>query len=1066
MSQSWLADECRQQAVLYLAAAMFAARRGGTRPHGGCRLPLIASDSLLAARLKEEAGTVTGKTATVIREWVDAAFRELSASECGVPDTPWTNVELVGWWLAAGEALAALDLHKSTAVSREVGSDEEGQHPALWCAERLERLSLSTEVFLQETAKKADWQARAGGGRECRANLFRWVMSPDRRRTGLANVTKGSIEWLTSLQNEMRPVGEDAVALFGKGRRLRVGGEISLASSDKWIAGEWRRVGSHWLNELRRPVVYPTPDGEKHLLKGVVVMPPAQVLCKELASLQEADARRGGDRRPDAGLLTRATAFAQARWQPGELVSARWAKVSDPAPRPLAVELVEPAFLAVARWLGAAHLWAEAAAAKDAQAELVEAQRIALALEGFKVREVRGGPLPARRIPHRGDLPDGGTSLTFVRESSGFEVPIGGLGEAASCPEPLFSAIEAVDWRLWAFGAAPWDLSNDVVRQIVDLVRERVVRSDDWEPIKEQALQIAGRPGDEEPLTRLFRHAHERRLALDLLREHVYKQHKPDTMLAGLIDEYGELARQALAALVAIDPASLGRLDPPRRPDGGIDVVAWLNRRSEAGRTSGHHRIRWEPGPIPRGEVLYERRRGEGSVVDIGLSAGQATAADLAILNGPALAIDQPDAPVAVTGGLGRAVAALQARLGLPATGDLAEGQDAIASFREALAAPDSPPLQELIARCRAGDGAAAAWATMLRTDERFRFACHPAFDFESGAIAPARVDDAFLEWDFDATVTAGRDLSVTFAVEPARARRVLSRGARQPGSPADRVQSLFEACRRAGGVFIALGQDARRATDRWLTFGPQAPHPVAAASPLLDELLRAQEVEPALKTEVFTATVEWCAAIDHVVLPSDWRAEGRLLPAALADLSVPPDFDEHVPTGTVVVRSFGLRGVHGRPFAGAVSAGPPPAGYRDFHAAVEQLGDPAEAGSAQANDEILRRTDELAKHALAGTLPLALPNLFDRVWERIAAASGPEARQRAEAANRPLLEMLKTACRMVAFEPATIGEYAAGWVREADGTQPRGRRIKRLVRPGLRTVENVLVRPALVISE
>jgi len=1061
MSQSWLADECRQQAVLYLAAALFAARRGGAQPRGGCRLPLIAVDSVLAARLEEEAGTVTGKTVTAIREWVDAEFRQLPTADCGVPDESWTNAELVGWWLAAGEALAALGLNKSTALAREVGSEEEGQHPALWCAERFERLSLSTEVFLQETAKKADWQARAGGSRECRANLFRWVMAPDRRRAGLANVARGSIEWLTHLQNEMRTVGDDAVALFGKGRRLRVGGELSLATADKWIVGEWRRVGNHRLNELRRPVVYPTPEGEKHLLKGVVLMPPAQVIGKELVALQEADARKGGDRRRNAGLLSRATAFAQARWQPGELVSARWAKASDKASRPLPVELVEPAFLAVARWLTAAHLWSEAdaAATKDERVELVEAERIALALEGFKVREIRGGSLPARLIPHLGDLPDGGVSLSLVRESSGFEVSLGGLGEPASCPAALFAAIEAVDWRLWAFAAAPWDSSDAVMRQVVEIVCERLARSDEWEPIKEQVLHIAGRAGDEEPLMRLFRHAHERRLALDLLRETVYKTNQPDTMLAGLIAEYRDLARETLAALAAIAPASLGRLEPPRQPDGGIDVVAWLGRRGESGRAAAHYRIRWQPGQEPRGKVLHECRQGKGQDIEVLLSAGPATAADLAILNGPALTPQSGDRPAADAGNLARAVADLQARVGA-SRGDVG---DAIAVFREALATPAAPAFQELVERCRQGDGGARAWAALLKADERFRFACHPAVDFESGAVAPPRVDDVFLDWDFDATVSAGRDLAVTFAIEPVRARRVLSRGPRLAGSPADRAQTLVEACRHAGGPFAALGQEASRATDRWLTFGPQSPHPVAAAAAILDELLRAQDVEPAHKTSIFAAVVEWCGSIDHVVLPSDWRAEGRLMPATLADLAVPPDFDEHVPTGTVVVRSFGLRGVHGRPFSGAVSAGAPPAGYLEFRAAVEQLGD---AGAAQATEEILRRTDELAKHCLAGTLPLALPNLFDRVWELIANAAEPEARGRAEAAARPLLEMLKIACRMVAFEPATIGEYAAGWVRESDGSQPRGRRIKRLVRPGLRTVENVLVRPALVISE
>jgi hypothetical protein len=115
---------------------------------------------------------------------------------------------------------------------------------------------------------------------------------------------------------------------------------------------------------------------------------------------------------------------------------------------------------------------------------------------------------------------------------------------------------------------------------------------------------------------------------------------------------------------------------------------------------------------------------------------------------------------------------------------------------------------------------------------------------------------------------------------------------------------------------------------------------------------------------------------------------------------------------------------------------------------------------------EVTRRTDELARHSLAGTLPLALPNLFERLWELFEVLPDRQPLSEAEAANAALREMLKSVCGMVLFEPATVGDYPSGWVRDPDGTQPRGRRIKRLVRPGLRTLESALVRPALAITE
>ncbi len=144
----------------------------------------------------------------------------------------------------------------------------------------------------------------------------------------------------------------------------------------------------------------------------------------------------------------------------------------------------------------------------------------------------------------------------------------------------------------------------------------------------------------------------------------------------------------------------------------------------------------------------------------------------------------------------------------------------------------------------------------------------------------------------------------------------------------------------------------------------------------------------------------------------------------------------------------------------------PCPAGFLDFRAAVQACLDASDGGSYHSFGEVLRGTDELPKHSLAGTLSLALPNLFDQVWVAFAATPAGEAGVPVEAVAKPFFEMLKAACRMVPFEPRAIAEYSAGWVKESDGSQTRGRRIRRLVRPGIRTVENVLVRPALVITE
>jgi len=1083
MTVAWLKDECRQQAVVYLAAATFAGSQAakGKAKAKTCPPPLFASRGPLATALEQQAAAVAGtNTSAGIDTWVDKAFGRPAASgggfefpeaveaDASLPREAWPAADLVGWWLAAGEALAGLDNHLRTVIGRMLGGDDAPQHPALWCAERCERLSLASEGFHRD-AQAGDWRAAGNGPGEYRLKLFRWAMSPDRPRATLTGMAKGSADWVLRLQADMSGIGADAAALFGKG--VRAGGGLEWSTSDKWIA-IWigGAVGSEVINEIRRPV-QSLAEGDRPIVKGVAVLPPAPTLCKQLAALTGSTAV-AAPADGAAAALARATAFASSRWQPGKLVAGAWGKATEAAAVTLPIESIEPALLAVARWLTAAWVAADDAAAtgsaQDQARELTEAARIALALEGFRVRPVRGGVPAGRMIPHASTVFDGNVGWEFVREASGYAAPLGRFGPPASCPSDLLAAIEAVDWRLWAFAVAPWDMADDVTRQVVEIVRGKVVRGDEWEELKQQALSVSGTPGDVEPLTRLFHQGHERRLALELLRDRVYERKPADAMIAGLIEEFAALARAALAALARVDPAAPARFEPPRRADGVIDVAAWLARVDPARGAASKYRLRWAADPQPRGTVLQERRTGTGPgpTIEVLLSAADAADAEIALLNAPAL----PPARTATGAergsvGLAERLARLQSRIGFPPADGLADA-DPLGELRAAFAGEASGAFHELIDRCRAGDEAAKAWCRVLRDDGRFRFACHPAFDIDGGGIAAARVDDPFLSWEFDASVSAGQDLDVVFAIDPANARRVISRGPRQPGGLADRAEQLVEACRRAGAGMASLGEQARRATDLWRAFGGQAPHPILAAGPLLDGLLQAGDAPPAVRNAVFDAAVAWCEALDHDVLPAGWRADGRLAATALADVVVPPDFDDRVPTGTISVRSFGLRGVHGRPFSGVVSAGPAPAGYHSLRQVAARLVDASEVGHTPAAGEVIRKLEELAKHAIAGQLPLALPNLYDRVWEVVSAADTVDVRAAREAAVPPLLEMLKSACRMVSFEPTNISDYSAGWVREADGSQPRGRRVKRLVRPGLRTVENVLVRPALVISE
>lgn len=1082
MSQSWLAEECRQQAVLFLAVAAYSRDAKTGEDASGCPEPLLADGSSLQSFVTSRAGALAADAkASEIAAWVERVFEQHATQvDAGIPPTPWKRVELVRWWLEAGKALAAIDAAQRATLARETRGGNDPIHPALWCAGRFDRFSLSVDVFSKESGK-GDWNTEAIALDDYREKLFTWVMSPDRRRPSLGKDLK---TWLSHLQGEMRDIANDAAALFGTNRRFRAGGELELATSDKWIA-RWTtesRTGERVFTEIRRPVTFTGKVPGELFVKGVAVMPYVETLVADLTALQASS--RTGDATRGGNLLSLecATAFARACWQPNEPVSRFWGKAGDAGPGLLPPEAVEPAFLAVARWLTAAQVVADLdgpTSLPDEPGELIEAIRIALAIEGFRVQENRAAQGPTRAIPRAAGMPDLQQCLVFTHEKSAFEVPLGYLDEPASCPPGLFAAIEALDWRLWAFTAAPWDREEEHTRvELQILLRPQVLQSDAWEAIKRQALHVSGRAADEAPLARLFTYAHERRMAFELFRTRAYGDRPAGAMLNGLIQECRGLAQESLAALVKLDPAAIQRLDPPRLSDGAIDVSAWLARGGPAGDLAADttaqpvipYRWRWSRGPRPRGELLDERRN-DGNSVEVLISAGDASDTELAVLNAPELSPawrdERPDPPV---GRLAELLADCRARLAGSAAGSAAGQTDLTApplvGLRAAFAGEAAAAFHELIARCRSGDEAALAWWRILQTDPGFELACHPGVDVETRFLQPPALDDPFLAWDFDGTVPAGQDLEVRFAMTPAQARRVISLGPRKSGSLADRAELLAAACQRAGGSLARLGNEARLATHRWMTFGALAPHPAGSAEPLLDELLHGAAAPAADRTAIFAAAAEWCEAIDHQLVPSAWRAEGRLLPAAFADLTLAPDFDDQAPTGTVVIRRFGLRGVHGRPFSGAVSAGPAPGGFHDFRASAERLGNSREAGHTPSGSDLVRRADELAKHALAGTLPLALPNLFDRLWEAIASVSEPAARAEVEAAATPLFEMLKGCCRMIPFEPATIAEYSAGWVREADGVQPRGRRIKRIVRPGLRTIENVLVRPALVITE
>ena len=228
----------------------------------------------------------------------------------------------------------------------------------------------------------------------------------------------------------------------------------------------------------------------------------------------------------------------------------------------------------------------------------------------------------------------------------------------------------------------------------------------------------------------------------------------------------------------------------------------------------------------------------------------------------------------------------------------------------------------------------------------------------------------------------------------------------------------------------------------------------------LLEELPQAAwEARHELQAGVVDAMAKWTASLGNRLVPPAWHP---LNGAAAADL---PDcdavrFHPTVPQGNVVVERFGLDGEHATAWRGYQSAGPAPAGFAAMAEAAQELPDDPPLAL-----EVKTCLADLPRHYLAGKAPMAGPALFNAVWDLVLGA--PAAVPGLAAAwTGAVAEVLKSSCGMIVFEPTGLGEYPSTWLRTSDGKTPRGDWIVRVIRPGVRTVKNTLVWPAVVETE
>lgn len=998
-------------------------------------------------------------------------------------------VSVVGWWLKAGHMLGGVSKEGRDNLESRVGAvPSRGQYPPLWLAAHRQALHFPPPELPAALAGLDLWKGGSdaiddylwrllsrvsdlnrprfvqgdSAGRDGRRGWISWgwkKAAADSVEERLTEVDRDAdpLVWIDVLEQEFLDLPNHASRLFGPSIVLEAGAPLSSETVAEWLP--FWLDSKYTIDRIRcvRPPIVEAVGDVRVKLRGVAVLPEPGFLMRRVAqAATKVEAETHAAFPPFASvskaLRTVAEQFKDVG-RPSVPLLQTLQRGSDGSVQMRVFEALMPLLRLLVSASAATNGDDGGAAEAAGLRAMFHDLRLALALDGFELRPVKT-PSPGgdRVIPFRGRAAQTALPVAFAWKAAGVDVPVGVFGEPASCDESLLAAVETVDWRLWALKTAPW---NVLEKKAAASLVESFSRAG-WESIKRQALRAADDSGT---LGAVFAFTHCRRLDLEYARRSagaaVAEALKLDTFITACRD----VEQLCFARLVAKDAGGPGRLDVPRfATTGVIDVVQWFTRKQRGDHVSPEWRVEWVPDARPVGEVIDESRAEMGYVVRV--SAGSITAADLAILGLEPVAqgAHEREAIDGLAATLSRFQAAIAAEFAKRA--QAVDVKPAIDALRGVLAGERAAAFHDLVERWKSGDESVGAWLRTLAADARFRFACHPRIDLGSKAVAPAAATDPYLEWAFDDRVPVGEDVAVTFALEPGRARRVISRGPRAAGSAADLADAVLEAAGTA--VQLAeLAAAARGAGDRWVQFPGVAPHPASAAKRLLDALLEDRAAAADVRAGIFAAARRWCGALGHEVVPATWSPDRPVTPEDVGAQELPREFHPDASPGSVIVRGFGLTGASGAPFSGAVSAGPAPAGFGGLVDVVKGL---ADAGPGWA--VVAQRMDDLAKHALAGTLRLAASNLYDAFWEAAAGDATADVLGRIESGKSALLGFVKASADLVPFEPSGLGDYPTGWIRESDGKQLRGRRIRQTVRPGLRTLDNSLVRPALVITE
>lgn len=1047
--------ECVNQMLLYVAMRAWHAIANRTASEDPIRNPLPPVHDVVKAKTqslceelrsspnrKEGLLTLVNHVCSSVGNVKNAAVIQQSA--------PWKIGDLVNWWIVAGQAVArsrsAFGAASADAPERRgawvldavVGKlflEDDEEWPPLWLAERADCWRLLEQ---SGHGMPATWEEPGVSASDYRHHLLDWCGHPDRE----AALTVGSMDeakakaWMRDHQTRYRDFARASLRLLREGCRY---GSLRDAATvhGAWMACRCPGLPEGVFDVLRRPLHRRAAAAdEAPVARGWIVVPPPSVL---IAQFRHALGERAAADSPLARLIDRAadgwdgqaTTFGSLRPEHPPNASADTASSVDPARRLAALAALATALeLAVMPEVGSEQR------TEQIPATASERLRLALALERITIR--RDPALlddRSRVIPIDKSLAGsiGGTpvKLQLGLASPDAVIDLGTLAITACCPDILFTAIEELDWRQWAL-------------QAHDAAPAKALAAADWETIKRRLLGLnVPDSGMLDLAADTFDTLHTVRLGLD-------RGHAGDEATAWLVDSLCGMERALCRLLTDGQSTDVPRLHPPRTADAEVCLDAWLDAPRADDPRDALWDVAWERSSSPFGRAIREELR-TGDRFGVVFSAGEAaTDADLRLLAAPGV-VRRPAGPWSTIAA--PIVAVIRTAIPTDTGPDLTA---TIRGVREALAGAAATAFDDLVRRATGKDAIATDWIRMMREDARFGFVCHPAVDAgEDGVtVRPASASDVFLEWRDD-DAASDREIGIRFATDPARARRVFSRGRPETAS-AEAAAARLEAIVRDGPAVVAAAAGTLRfATDRRRMFGEAAPDAVVAALATADALAVAGG-EQDTAAAAFHELSAWCRASGCRLAPDQWHPNEGI---AADGLEVPRvGFHATVPPGRVVVERFGARRADGTSVAtweGFKSAGPAPEGF----AAVEHLAGALTGEGA----EILtfqRAVTKFASRSLEGHGSLAAANLFDVAWKAV--LSRPDDAQLREAVAA-VQTLLQKSYKLIAFSPKSLGEYPEDWLHDPHDRPARGQRVERVVRPGLKKIDNVLVFPAKV---